>query len=154
LNGLGWSFLQNWKWAAHVWPEARYNWGRCWEVCAGISIGIGLGVAYYLVNRQETADRRAARERRLSSTFSDGQWLLAAGLLALDFTVRSNPEEGDEHEQSHCPSCHAVGIPFAELNKLAAAGAVSHSVSVPLSRRRWKCRSCGHEWPESAAATA
>lgn len=83
LNGLGWSFLQNWKWAAHVWPEARYNWGRCWEVCAGISIGIGLGIAYYLVNRQETADRRAARERRLSSTFPHGQWLLAAGLLAL-----------------------------------------------------------------------
>jgi hypothetical protein len=79
----------------------------------------------------------------------------AAGLLALDFTVRGNPEEGDEHEQSHCPGCHAVGMPFAELNKFAAAaGAVSHRVSVPLSRRRWKCRSCGHEWPESAAATA
>lgn len=83
LNGLGWSLLQNWKWAGRVWPEARYNFGRCWEVCAGISIGIGLGVAYYLVNRQESAERRAARERRLCSTFPHGQWLLAAGLLAL-----------------------------------------------------------------------
>ncbi len=83
LNGLGWSFLQNWKWAAHVWPEAKFNFGRCWEVCGGISIGIGLGVAYYLVNRQETAESRAARERRLGSTFPHGDWLLAAGLLAL-----------------------------------------------------------------------
>ena len=70
LNGLGWSFLQNWKWAAHVWPEAKFNFGRCWEVCGGISIGIGLGVAYYLVNRQETAESRAARERRLGSYVS------------------------------------------------------------------------------------
>jgi hypothetical protein len=83
LNGLGWSFLQNWKWAARAWPEAKFNFGRCWEVCGGISIGIGLGVAYYLVNRQETADRRTARERRIGCTFPHGDWLLAAGLLAL-----------------------------------------------------------------------
>ena len=95
LNGLGWSFLQNWKWAAHVWPEARYNFGRCWEVCAGISIGIGLGVAYYLVNRPETAERRAARERRLQSTFPHGQWLLAAGLLALLGWTAFWPAVGD-----------------------------------------------------------
>ena len=81
LNGLGWSFLQNWKWAARFWPEAKFNFGRCWEVCGGISIGIGLGVAYYLVNRQETADRRAARERRLCSTFPHGR--LAARCRAL-----------------------------------------------------------------------
>jgi hypothetical protein len=83
VNGLGWSLLQNWKWAAHVWPEARFNFGRCWEASGGITIGLGFGLAYFLVNRQETAARRESRERRLASTFPHGDWLLAAGLLML-----------------------------------------------------------------------
>jgi hypothetical protein len=51
LNGLGWALCQNWRWAAHVWPQANFNWWRCWESCGGLSIGAAYGVAYYFVNR-------------------------------------------------------------------------------------------------------
>lgn len=54
LNGLGWALCQNWKWAARIWPDAQFNFWRCWESSGGISIGIALGVAYYLVNRRPT----------------------------------------------------------------------------------------------------
>ena len=51
LNGLGWALCQNWRWAPRLWPDATFNWWRCWESCGGISIGLAYGVAYYLVNR-------------------------------------------------------------------------------------------------------
>jgi hypothetical protein len=51
LNGIGWALLQNWKWAHKLWPGANFNFWRCWESSAGISIGLAYGVAYYLVNR-------------------------------------------------------------------------------------------------------
>jgi hypothetical protein len=51
VNGLGWSACQNWRWAAAVWPNAHFNWWRCWESCGGLSIGAAYGLAYFLVNR-------------------------------------------------------------------------------------------------------
>ena len=60
LNGLGWAALQNWSWAKRFWPEAHFNFWRCWESTGGISIGIAYGVAYYLVNRPLTEPERAA----------------------------------------------------------------------------------------------
>ena len=52
LNGLGWALCQNWQWARELWPQASFNWWRCWESSGGISIGIAYGVAYYMVNRR------------------------------------------------------------------------------------------------------
>lgn len=52
VNGLGWAACQNWRWAATAWPQANFNWWRCWESCGGISIGLAYGLAYYLVNRR------------------------------------------------------------------------------------------------------
>ncbi len=51
VNGLGWSLLQNWHWAKTLWPNMENLW-RGWESSGGISIGIALGLAYYLVNRR------------------------------------------------------------------------------------------------------
>jgi len=59
LNGLGWAALQNWSWAKRIWPEAHFNFWRCWESSGGISIGIAYGIAYYLVNRRMTEPERA-----------------------------------------------------------------------------------------------
>lgn len=55
VNGVGWAALQNWKWAPRVWPEAHFNWWRCWESSAGISIGLAYGLAYFLVNQRRPA---------------------------------------------------------------------------------------------------
>jgi hypothetical protein len=57
VNGTGWALLQNWRWASGVWPGAHFNWWRCWESSAGISIGIAYGMAYYLVNRATLGER-------------------------------------------------------------------------------------------------
>jgi hypothetical protein len=53
VNGTGWALCQNWSWAPGIWPQAGFNWWRCWESSGGISIGIAYGLAYYLVNRPE-----------------------------------------------------------------------------------------------------
>jgi hypothetical protein len=56
VNGIGWAACQNWRWAAHVWPQTNFNWWRCWESCGGLSIGAAYGLAYFLVNRRTCAD--------------------------------------------------------------------------------------------------
>jgi len=53
VNGAGCAICQNWKWAPGLWPDAHFNWWRCWESSGGISIGIAYGIAYYLVNRPD-----------------------------------------------------------------------------------------------------
>jgi hypothetical protein len=59
VNGLGWSLLQNWHWANGLWPEAKFNFGRCWESSGEITMGIGYGLAYFLVNRPMSAAERS-----------------------------------------------------------------------------------------------
>ena len=54
VSGLGWALWQNWRWAPRVWPQAHFNWWRCWESCGGISIGLAYGIAYFLVNQKAT----------------------------------------------------------------------------------------------------
>jgi hypothetical protein len=55
VNGIGWAVCQNWRWAPRLWPQAHFNWWRCWESCGGISIGLAYGLAYYLANRPVAA---------------------------------------------------------------------------------------------------
>ena len=87
LTGLGWAACQNWHWAPIVWPGARFNFGRCWEVSGGICIGIGLGLAYYLANRRMSAQEAAAEEARLSRSGGISEWLAASGLLLVVGTI-------------------------------------------------------------------
>jgi hypothetical protein len=70
VNGLGWSLLQNWKWAYVFWPGFNFNFWRCWESSGGISIGIAYGVAFFLVNRRspDSLDLRGPFLRRLTSS--------------------------------------------------------------------------------------
>jgi hypothetical protein len=61
VNGTGWALCQNWHWAPGLWPQASFNWWRCWESSGGISIGVAYGLAYYLVNRPAFREDPAAR---------------------------------------------------------------------------------------------
>jgi hypothetical protein len=83
LNGVGWAICQNWKWAVHLWHNANFNFWRCWECCGGISIGVAFGVAYFLVNRTETAAQQSQRNEATAALSPRGTWLLGAGLLLL-----------------------------------------------------------------------
>jgi hypothetical protein len=82
LNGVGWAICQNWKWATHAWPDAHFNFWRCWECCGGISIGAALGVAYLLVNRTRF-NSTGSRDAPVDAAWPRRAWLLAAGLLLL-----------------------------------------------------------------------
>ncbi len=64
VNGTGWALLQNWKWASGLWPGVRFNFWRCWESSAGISIGLAYGLAYYFVNRPEPDTAETASSQR------------------------------------------------------------------------------------------
>lgn len=88
INGAGWALLQNWTWAQGLFG-AGFNWWRCWESSGGVSIGVALGVAYYLVNRPLSTVERARRWNELSNPRPNlerfGAWfglLLGLGLSA------------------------------------------------------------------------
>lgn len=93
VNGAGWALWQNWKWAPAVWEGAQFNWWRCWESSGGISIGIALGMAYYLVNRRMGSDEQALVAARRALSGPNFEWLLTyLGLswilsLALRFSM-------------------------------------------------------------------
>lgn len=95
VNGIGWSLLQNWKWAPHVWPEVHFNWWRCWESSGGISMGIALGLAYFLVNRPMSDAERARFESRHSIAGPNLEWLIVflalASLVGVPLVVEVSP---------------------------------------------------------------
>ena len=75
INGLGWALFQAWKWAPGVWKSANFNWWRCWESSGGISIGIALGIAYFLVNRRMSESEQAEFASRRSLSGPSFEWL-------------------------------------------------------------------------------
>jgi hypothetical protein len=83
LNGVGWALLQNWMWAARLWPGVHFNWWRAWETSGGISIGIAYGVAYYLVNRRVKEEASASQESAAGQTTPSLGWLAAFLISAL-----------------------------------------------------------------------
>jgi hypothetical protein len=54
-----------------------------------------------------------------------------------------------DYKQPRCPKCQSMDISFEDLNKPVAYTGIFLGVSIPLSRRRWTCNSCGREWSES-----
>lgn len=84
VNGCGWSLCQNWKWAPRMWPEGHFNWWRCWESSGGISIGVALGIAYFLTNRKMAADELATVRSRRAISGPNLEWMATwLGMTAL-----------------------------------------------------------------------
>jgi hypothetical protein len=82
VNGAGWALCQNWKWAVEIWGTDAFNFWRCWESSAGLSIGLALGVAYFLVNRPMSDRERAIVATRQAVSGPSFEWLLIYGGLA------------------------------------------------------------------------
>ena len=76
VNGVGWALLQNWNWAQTIWPDARFNFWRCWESSGGISIGVAYGMAYFLVNRRMSPSEQAQVAARRSLEGPNFEWML------------------------------------------------------------------------------
>src|SRR5690606_5770267 len=84
LNGVGWALLQNWSWADNVWPDAQFNFWRCWETTGGISIGIAFAAAYFLVNRPMPAERvDQAHDLRATAPAPSPMWLAVYTVYAV-----------------------------------------------------------------------
>ncbi|MDZ4859648.1 MAG: hypothetical protein SGI88_11765 [Candidatus Hydrogenedentes bacterium] len=91
INGVGWSVQQNWMWANELWPNVAFNWWRSWESCGGISIGVALGVAYFLVNRPVTDAERAKLGEQLTNRWPNLERFGAyfGLLIGVGFSIRN-----------------------------------------------------------------
>jgi hypothetical protein len=72
---------------------------------------------------------------------------------AIEVLERPIPESFEidgigKFRQPRCPKCESVDTTFEELklNKLIAYTSAYLGVPIPLHRKSWKCRACGHEW--------
>jgi hypothetical protein len=82
LNGVGWAVLQNWSWAKRLWPQANFNFWRCWESSGGISIGLAYGVAFFLVNRPRLVSEQLTTDAQNENRFPNLERFAAyTGLL-------------------------------------------------------------------------
>jgi hypothetical protein len=94
VNGTGWALLQTWNWAHVLWPNAQFNFWRCWESSGGISIGIALGVAYFLVNRPMSEREKALRGTSPPDGRFSFEWLVASAVLLLIGWITCFPASG------------------------------------------------------------
>ena len=170
-TGMGWAACQNWRWAARLWPDAAFNFGRCWEVSAGICIGVGFGLAYYLANRRAAAEQDgepfSGRHVRNSQ---NSEWLIASLLLSLLGLAMFWPEPRDLRQPAslppHTPDYLSAGLFLAtgllrgaaELRKRlagrarcpqrAAASPRRAEDSAPLQRSVQSEFRREHNWPD------
>jgi len=85
INGIGWSLLQNWKWAQGIWQDYNFNWWRCWETSGGISLGLAYGIAYYLTNQPLSSSNNI----RKYSSQTERMTLFLTVFLALAISLRN-----------------------------------------------------------------
>ncbi|QDU80537.1 hypothetical protein Pla110_22680 [Polystyrenella longa] len=82
VGGCGWSLIQNWKWAETYWDQTSFNWWRCSESSQGLIIGLGYGIAWFLVNRPMNAKEQEQVTTRTSISGPNFEWLVVFGLLS------------------------------------------------------------------------
>jgi DNA-directed RNA polymerase subunit M/transcription elongation factor TFIIS len=59
-------------------------------------------------------------------------------------------EKADESDNLaiHCPKCHSTEVVFEDLDR-----GPKNSEGTPLSKFKWTCDSCGHEWEDDGIVT-
>jgi hypothetical protein len=117
VNGLGWALCQNWQWAARLWPDAHFNFWRCWESSGGISIGIAYGLAYYLVNRRMTDHEKAQQGERLADGRINLEWLVVYLLVLLALSLFFIPALHGRWGVVYFSLAAAFGIAYYLLNR-------------------------------------
>lgn len=55
-----------------------------------------------------------------------------------------------EYVQPRCPKCYSLDIVFEDLNKPVAYATAYLGVPIPLSRKSWKCNTCGRRWVDDS----
>ncbi|MCI0535995.1 MAG: DUF2007 domain-containing protein [Verrucomicrobiales bacterium] len=77
----------------------------------------------------------------------------AVALLNQDTPAAFNVDGVGEYNQPSCPYCKSMEVSFQGLKRRVAYTTAFLGVPLPLTRRGWKCDSCGHEWQEGHEAT-
>jgi hypothetical protein len=55
-----------------------------------------------------------------------------------------------DYQQPRCPQCQSLNVCYEDLDKpVAFASTIVLNLPIPVSRRRWKCTSCGYIWQPS-----
>jgi Putative prokaryotic signal transducing protein len=54
------------------------------------------------------------------------------------------------YAQPQCLKCTSLDLTFEELNKPIAYASAWMNVPLPLHRKGWRCKSCGHQWIDNA----
>lgn len=146
VNGAGWALCQNWKWAPQVWPQANFNWWRCWESSGGISIGIAYGLAWFLVNRPMGDRERAIVASRRVLAGPNFEWLLVflglTGLAGVFLRYQMGGWGG-----YYVSIVVAFGVLYYFLNRGTSAAESGQSV-------RWSQALANVEWGAVALAAA
>jgi hypothetical protein len=57
------------------------------------------------------------------------------------------------YQQPRCPKCQSVDTTFQELYKPLAYTSAWLCVPLPIHRRAWRCKACGHEWEDEGSAS-
>ena len=75
-------------------------------------------------------------------------------LLDQEIPEKFDVEGVGEYIQPRCPECRSFDVSYQELVKVATYLA-TFVLGLPLhiTRRAWKCHSCGHTWPASQNPT-
>jgi len=57
-----------------------------------------------------------------------------------------------EYKQPRCPVCGSTDVSFGVKGRSLSYATVAVGVPLPVSRRGWRCTSCGHEWNGSSGS--
>jgi len=134
VNGLGWSLLQNWHWAKALWPNMENLW-RGWETSGGISIGIALGLAYYLVNRRTAPCACAKTPARTGFPIFGVGSMIFMMVILLWYVVANARSLFSAEWAAHLPFCavllYGLGLYFWRLRATLLGTAEANESAIP-----------------------
>jgi hypothetical protein len=71
----------------------------------------------------------------------------ALQMLNQEIPEEFNVEGIGDFQQPTCPQCQSLNISYEDLDKpVAYAGILFLGLPISVTRKRWKCSSCGHIW--------
>lgn len=80
---------------------------------------------------------------------------IAGKLLEQSVPEKFDVEGVGEYQQPRCPRCQSFDATFCGLNKRATYATLwLTGLPVPITKRNWKCHSCGHEWQDTDSSEA
>jgi hypothetical protein len=77
-------------------------------------------------------------------------------LLSQGVPEKFDVEEVGEYQQPRCPHCQSWDVTLDGLERHLTYATLFFGLPIPITKRGWKCRSCGHEWsdpPRTAPGT-